>query len=212
MKKQRLFITFEGGEGSGKTTQIKRLAKRLETAGFDFIVTREPGGTDIGEKIRKITHDPDNGEMTGLTEAYLMAAARAQHVAEVIKPALKEKQIVVSDRFVDSSSVYQGYGRNLTPELVETLNELAVDGMIPDITIYLDITPQQGMKRKKDAKGKMDRLDQQKDEFYVRIYRGYRKLIQKDSKRFLVIDAENEPEALEEKIWDAVSEKLGIKK
>jgi len=211
MKKRKLFVTFEGGEGSGKTTQIRRLAKRLEKEKYAHVVTREPGGTSIGEKIRKITHNPDNAELCDIAEAYLMVAARAQHVHEVIKPALKAKKIVICDRFLDSTLAYQGIGRGLGVEQMEELNKLAVDKLEPDVTVYLDITPKQGIKRKLESRGKPDRLDQQKDDFYIKIYRGYRKLIQKSSGRFFVLDAESELNVLEEKIWNAVYEKLESK-
>jgi len=204
MKKRKLFITFEGGEGSGKSTQIRRLVRRLEKEKYAVIATREPGGTPIGEKIRKITHNPRNTEMAGITEAYLMAAARAQHVHEVIKPALKDKRIIVSDRFLDSSLVYQGAGRGLTIEAIYELNQMAVDGIMPDLTIYLDITPMHGRKRK-EAAGKLDRMDQQKDDFYIKIYRGYRKIIQKAGERYCVLDAESGADELAESIWEKVS-------
>lgn len=207
MKKQSFFISFEGLEGSGKSTQIAKLVKKLKTQGYEVVATREPGGTPIGEKIRKITHDKNNSELTAKTEAYLMSAARAQHVEEVIKPALKQKKIVICDRFLDSSLAYQGYGRKLGVETIEELNRLAVDDLMPDLTVYLDITPEEGTKRR-NGTNKLDRLDLQSKEFYSRVYAGYRQLLQKNRGRFLVLDAEDTPENIATLIWEEVEKKL----
>lgn len=209
MKNRGFFITFEGLEGSGKTTQIKLLVKKLQKAGHHVVATREPGGTEIGEKIRKITHDHRHDHLSSIAEAYLMAAARAQHVVEVIKPALKErKNVVISDRFLDSSLAYQGVGRGLGIEEVITLNELAVDGISPDLTIYLDIPPQTGLQRKKKNGDRLDRLDSQSEEFYSRVYRGYRTLMSKYPTRVVAIDAEGDIGEIAEIVWGEVEKRI----
>src|SRR3989338_11285533 len=144
MKKKNLFIVFEGLEGSGKSTQAGLLASRLLEEGFDIKATREPGGTRIGELIRQITHSKDNLDLTAVAESYLMAASRAQHVREIIRPALEAGKIVICDRFIDSSLAYQGFGRELGEETIEQLNNLAIDGLWPDITFFLDISTNEG--------------------------------------------------------------------
>ena len=143
-----IFISFEGADASGKSTQIRLLREWLESKGIEPLVTREPGGTAIGEKIRAILLDRENGEMLPLTEALLYAASRAQHVGQVIRPALKEGRVVITDRFVDSSIAYQGYGRGLG-EVAEIINTPAVDGVLPDLTILLVVDPED-MRRRRD--------------------------------------------------------------
>ena len=140
------FITFEGGDGSGKSTQISILKESLIEKGYDVILTREPGGTDISEKIRELILDPENGEMEDITEAYLYAAARAQLVRQLIKPALEEGKVVICDRFVDSSIAYQGFGRGLG-DAVGVINTYAVDDCMPDLTILLKLDPERGSSR-----------------------------------------------------------------
>ncbi len=208
MKNRGFFITFEGLEGSGKTTQIKLLVKKLQKAGYHVVATREPGGTEIGEKIRKITHDHRHDHLSSTAEAYLMAAARAQHVVEVIKPALNEGKTVISDRFLDSSLAYQGVGRKLGMDEIVTLNEPAVDGIEPDMTIYLDIPPQTGLQRKKKNGDRLDRLDSQSEEFYSRVYRGYRTLMSKYPTRVIAIDAEGDIGEIAQEVWKEVEKRV----
>ena len=193
-----LFITFEGSDGSGKTTQYRLFAKYLKEQSFDVITTRDPGGTEISEKIRTLILDPDNKEMTDMTEAFLFAASRTQHVSQLIRPAVEEGKIVLCDRFMDSSIAYQGYGRGLG-DCVRQINEVAVMGMQPDLTFFLDLKPEDGRKRNIRA-GKADRLEQQDIEFHDRVYEGYRKLAEIYSSRFIIIDASGSIDEVQERI------------
>ena len=202
------FITFEGGEGAGKSMQVEILASHLREVGYKITVTREPGGTRIGEQIRAITHSRENVDLNEKAEAYLMAAARAQHVAEMIMPALETNKIVICDRFVDSSIVYQGYGRNLGADKIAALNEMAVNGATPDLTFLLDIDPVIGAKRQLEKKNK-DRLDMQQTDFYTRVRNGYQTLVKKNKQRFVVIDANQSIEKIATKIWQVVQKKIG---
>lgn len=183
-----IFITFEGVEGSGKSTQVGKLASKLREEGYNIEVVREPGGTRIGELIRHITHDRENVDLTAVCEAYLMAGARGQLVREIVKPALIAGKIVIADRFIDSSSAYQGYGRNLGEETILKLNELALDDVFPTLTFFLDIAPTEGHKRR-NGTDKVDRLDLQQKEFYERVYEGYKKLAGKYKERYVVVDS-----------------------
>ena len=182
-----LFITFEGGDGSGKSTQFRLFAEYLRDRGFDVITTREPGGTRISEKIRDLLLDPECTEMDSMTEAFLFAASRAQHVEELIKPSVKAGKMVLCDRFVDSSIVYQGFGRGLG-DCVKAINDHAVRGMYPDVTFLLDISPEEGRKRNGKT-GKNDRLEKQSMEYHAMVAEGYRKLAAAEPDRFIVIDA-----------------------
>jgi len=201
------FITFEGGEGAGKSMQVEILASHLREVGYDITVTREPGGTRIGEQIRSITHNSENVDLNAKAEAYLMAASRAQHVVETIMPALETNRIVICDRFVDSSIVYQGYGRNLGADKIAALNEMAVNGATPDITFLLDIDPVVGAKRQQAKKNK-DRLDMQQTDFYTRVRNGYQTLVKQNKKRFVVIDANQSIEKIATKVWQVVQKKI----
>lgn len=210
--KRGLFIVLEGGEGAGKSVQARILTDRLREAGHRVTSTREPGGTRIGEQIRAITHDPENVDLHPKTEAYLMAAARAQHVAETIAPALEAGRIVVCDRFVDSSIAYQGYGRQLGEDTVLALNALALNGVKPDLTILLDVPAEVGMQRRRESTKANDRLDLQQKDFYDRVYRGYLALAKKNPARYLVIDATAPIEKVSDELWSYVKkflEKLG---
>ncbi len=182
------FITFEGLEGSGKSTQVGLLASKLREEEKSIVVTREPGGTRIGELIREITHNKDNVDLTAVAEAYLMAASRGQHVREIIRPALEAGKIVISDRYIDSSLAYQGYGRELGEDVIRTANQLAIDGVMPDLTILLDVPPDVGFSRRSSS-GKIDRLDLQQKDFYQRVYQGYKALAEKYKERFVVINS-----------------------
>lgn len=183
-----LFITIEGPDGAGKSTQVPFLKRTLEEKGYNVVLTREPGGTVIGEKIRELLLDKTNKEMSDTTEALLYAASRAQHVAELILPALKEGKVVLCDRFVDSSIAYQGEGRGLGMGPIENINDFATMGLKPDLTIFLDIDPEKGLKRVKATK-EVDRLEQEKLDFHRKVYKGYKELAKKDPKRIKVIDA-----------------------
>lgn len=206
--KRGLFITFEGGEGAGKSIQVEILTSHLREKGFSVVVTREPGGTRIGEQIRAITHNPENVDMEATTEAYLMAAARAQHVAQVIEPAIEAGKIVVCDRYVDSSIVYQGLGRKLGAETIARLNDLAINGAIPDTTFLLDVLPKLGLTRRNKSLKARDRLDLQQKEFYERVYQGYLDLAKKDAKRYVVIDASRSIVDVAHEIWNEIESRL----
>ncbi|PIR08030.1 dTMP kinase [Candidatus Gottesmanbacteria bacterium CG11_big_fil_rev_8_21_14_0_20_37_11] len=200
-------ITFEGIEGSGKSTQVGLLSSKLREERYQIIAIREPGGTRIGEQIRDITHNRENVDLTAVSEAYLMAASRAQLVRESIKPALKEGKIVIADRFVDSSLAYQGYGRNLGQEAIFALNKLALEEVFPDLTFFLDVTPEVGFGRR-NGSGKIDRLDLQQKDFYDRVYKGYKEIIRKDRKRFTVIDSTRSINEVRKVIWQKIKEIL----
>ncbi|WP_099191027.1 dTMP kinase [Tepidibacter mesophilus] len=170
-----LFITIEGPDGSGKSTQIKLLKDYLQNRGHDVVLTREPGGTKISEKIRNIILNNENKIMHSRTEALLYAASRAQHVEELIKPALKENNIVICDRFIDSSLIYQGIGRNLGIENIYNLNLFAMQDVIPDLTLLFDIDMDKAKKRKEN-RGNLDRLESEKGTFHEDVFNGYKKL------------------------------------
>ena len=183
--KKGYFITFEGPDGSGKTTAV---AKRLQEMGVDSLYTREPGGIEIAEQIRRVILDPANTAMDSKTEALLYAAARRQHLIEKVLPALAEGKVVICDRFVDSSLAYQGVGRYLGIEEVLSINEFAIEGHWPDKTLYLDLAPQQGLDRIASRQDK-DRLDQEKIDFHLRVCEGYRQVRRRFAERMIVIDA-----------------------
>ncbi|MDI6735435.1 MAG: dTMP kinase [bacterium] len=194
-----MFITLEGSEGSGKTTQSTLLAKALQEEGFDVIATHEPGGTRISQQIRRVLLDPANTGMTTLTELFLYLAARAQHIKEVIKPALEEGKIVICDRFIDATLAYQGYGRGLDKEaclveLIQKLNLLVIENIKPNLTFILDIDPAQGLKRAinipKDiySEGMGDRIEQEELEFHQRVREGYFEIARQEPQRVKIIN------------------------
>ena len=172
------FITFEGCEGSGKSTQIRLLSEKLSAAGVDFIVTREPGGSDVAEQIRKIILDGKNVAMCDECEALLYAAARIQHLKEIVKPALAAGKLVVCDRYVDSSFAYQGAARGLGEEYIEEINSAALKDYSPDLTIFLNISPDKAFERKHGA-DLSDRMEKQGLAFHLKVYNGYLSLLQK---------------------------------
>lgn len=184
--KQGIFISIEGPDGSGKSTQISFIKEYLENKNFEVILTREPGGTLIGEKIRSIILDVNHKQMSNMTEALLYAASRAQHVEEVIKPALEQGKVVICDRFVDSSIAYQGYGRKLG-ESVEIINSYAIAGCMPVLTLLLKLDPQIGTSRINDCV--KDRLEQEKLQFHQDVYEGYLEIERRYKGRVVGIDA-----------------------
>ena len=207
-----VFITFEGSEGCGKSTQVSRLAARLEQAGVRTLVTREPGGTAIGEKIRDLLQfAPESFAMTPETELLLFEASRAQLVRETIAPALEEGIAVISDRFFDSTTVYQGVARKLAPQIVETLNAFAVGEARPDVTFILDVsveTARARMLRRVRPVAVADRMEQEPVEFYERVCAGYRELAKREPDRFIVIDAAQSADEIELQIWNTLSDRL----
>lgn len=172
------FVTFEGCEGSGKSTQIRLLAEKLTAAGVDFIVTREPGGSDVAEQIRRIILDGGNEKMCDECEALLYAAARIQHLKEIVEPALAAGKLVICDRYVDSSLAYQGAARGLGEKYVEDINAVALKDFPPDLTVFLNISPEKAFERKHGA-DLNDRMEKQGLEFHNKVYAGYLALLQK---------------------------------
>lgn len=183
-----IFISMEGPDGAGKTTQIELLKAYLENKGYEILITREPGGTKISEAVRNIILDRSNSEMDYMTEALLYASARAQLVAEVIKPAIAAGKAVISDRFVDSSAVYQGMARGLGVENVYKINEFAIQGMMPSLTIHLDLPASVGIMRKQNQ-AELDRMELEKAEFHEKVAEGYRQLAKMSPQRIYTIDA-----------------------
>ena len=206
------FITFEGSEGCGKSTQVLRLAARLEKAGVRTLVTREPGGTPIGEKIRDLLQfAPESFAMTPEAEVLLFAASRSQLVRETILPALEQGAVVISDRFFDSTTVYQGVARKLPPDIVETLNAFAVGAARPDVTFILDVdveTARGRMLRRVRPVAVHDRMEQEPIEFYERVCRGYHELAKREPDRFIVLDGRQSPDVIENEIWNALTNRL----
>lgn len=208
-----LFITFEGIEGSGKTTQIQRLKKYLTHRGIPCRVTREPGGSLIGEKVRKILLDPEHHKMVPLSELFLYEAARAQHIEEVIKPLLKKEVVVLCDRFYDATVAYQGYGRRLDLALIKKLNRLSSQGIKPDVTFLLDCPSGVGLKRairrnQLSKKSREDRFEKEKVQFHHRVRRGYLSIAKKEPFRVKLIDTREGEEKVFEKIRKIVDELL----
>ena len=199
------FISFEGIDGCGKTTQIKFLKEYLLKKGYNILVLREPGGTNVGEKVRDILLDKYNF-ISPVTEMLLYASSRAQLVEEKILPAIEEGKIVLLDRFVDSSYVYQGYARGLGIEKVKVVNEIATMGILPDVTIYIDITPEEAMKRR--GKREADRLERESWDFHKKVREGYIKLVKEYPKRFVFIDGMQEIVKVHQDIIDAVKKYL----
>lgn len=202
-----LFITFEGPDGSGKTTVCSEVFAKLKEDGYDVIHTREPGGIEIAEKIRKIILDPSNTDMDKRTEALLYAASRRQHLVKKVLPALKEGKIVVCERFVDSSLAYQGYGRKIGFEEVLKINEFAIEGLFPDLTVYLDVDEKTGLKRIESRSFK-DRLDLEDLEFHHLVHEGYEKVLEVFKDRIKVVDAARPLNEVIEKAYEIIKEKI----
>ena len=188
------FITFEGTDGSGKTSVIKEIIKELEAQGYKVISTREPGGVKISEEIRDIIHDTNNTEMDPVCEAMLYAASRRQHLIEKVKPLLEEGYIVLCDRYIDSSLAYQGYARAIGIEKVKDINSFAIDGFYPDLTIYLDVKPEIGIKRilEHTKTHEFNRMDKESIEFHNKVYEGYKEVIKMYPDRIRVVNGEND--------------------
>ena len=199
------FITFEGSEGSGKSTQAQRLARRLQRCGVPHLLTREPGGTPIGETIRDLLQfAPHNSNMAPETELLLFEASRIQLVREVIKPSLERRMCVIADRFADSTTVYQGAARKLDREFIERLNEFAVGDCTPNISFVLDIDAATAESRMQREPRKTDRMEQQPAEFYERVREGYRELATHEPNRIILINGSHDPDDIETKIWETL--------
>ena len=205
-------ISFEGSEGSGKSTQIAHLAQHLQDAKYDVISTREPGGTEIGEQVRNIiVHNSKGDEMCAETELLLFAAARAQLVREVIAPALLRGAFVLSDRYLDSSTVYQGIGRNLAMGPVNQINRFAVGNVMPDLTIVIDVPTSVSLARiRQRASDLPDRMERENIDFYEKVRAGYLVLAKGMPERFVVIDGTQKEAAIEKQVWAAVQDRLKL--
>jgi dTMP kinase len=201
-----LFITFEGGEGSGKSVQARALNRSLSRLDVPVLLTHEPGGTPFGKRIGRWLKWVPNVKISPLTELMLFNAARAQSVAEVIKPALASGKVVISDRYADSTTVYQGYGRDLDLAMVKAVNRSATQGLVPDLTVLLDAPVETCFARKGECK--LDRFEQEAEAFHNRVREGYLKLANDEPKRWLVVDASQPREKIEEIIWQRVSQLL----
>lgn len=208
--KKGLFITFEGVEGAGKTTQIELLKNELDRRGIEYIVTREPGGTAIGEKIRGVLLDPENSEMNYMTELLLYYASRAQHLYEKINRAKESGKVVICDRYSDSTMAYQGYGRGIDKQLIETLNSVVEKGNRPDLTFIIDADPEVTLVRAKRKSGNVgDRLEQESLEFHKRVREGFIAAAEREPKRVAVIDGRKSIEEINSDIIARLFEKLG---
>jgi dTMP kinase len=202
------FITFEGGEGCGKSTHLKQIVSRLREAGRALLVVREPGGTAVGEQIRHVLqHSPQSAGMLPETELLLFCASRAQLVREIIQPSLAEGQIVLADRFFDSTTVYQGLGRKIDTKSVNFINQFAVGTCRPDLTILIDLDPQIGLER---ARGRelFDRMENQALDFYQRVRQGYLELARQEPNRIKVVDGSQSLAAVQQQIWDLIQHVL----
>jgi dTMP kinase len=201
-----VFVSFEGIEGCGKTTQVELLATVLSQRGIPHLVTREPGGTRLGELIRKILLDPGNSEMEPLTELFLYAADRAQHIAQVIRPALEARQWLICDRFADATTVYQGYARDQDLVFIQQLNQWATQGLWPNLSLLLDCPVEVGLNRARRRiensalEGREDRFEQQALTFHQKVRDGYLELAAQHPERFKILDATMELERLHEEI------------
>ena len=208
-----LFVTFEGPEGSGKSTQVKRLVARLRAAGREVLTTREPGGTPTGEAIRNILqHNAAGEDICAECETLLFEASRAQLVSNVIKPALERGAVVISDRFADSTTAYQGYGRGFDVERLLQLNAFAMGGLEPDLTFLVDVGVVEGFRRIQERSRQtgagLDRMEREPQEFHKRVVAGYHEMAQRWPDRFCVVDGERGIDAIEQDIWQVVSEVL----
>ena len=198
------FISIEGGDGVGKTTAIKTLEEKLNKNNIKYYLTREPGGSKISESIRNIILDKNNTEEDSKTEALLYAASRRQHLVEIVLPRLEKGELVITDRYIDSSLAYQGYARGIGIKKVLLINTFAIDSYFPDLTFFLDLSPEEGLKRISQNKREEDRLDKEKDSFHQKVYAGYKKVIKKYKKRFVIVDASKSPDEIAEFMLDKI--------
>ncbi len=197
-----MFIVFEGGEGCGKSTQTRALHRRLSKDGFGAILTREPGGTRLGERVRRYLKRTGDTGVSPLAELFLIATARAQLVSEIIRPELEKGKTVICDRFTPSTLAYQGYGRGLDTDAIRDVNDIATDGMTPDLIVLLDMPVEAGLGRKKSKE--KDRFESESLAFHTRVRRGYLDLAKADPERWLVVDGRLPRKAIERTIWERV--------
>ncbi len=200
-----LFITMEGADGAGKSTQIERLKGYLSNKGYDIILCREPGGTRVSEAIRQVILNPEYDEMSNMTELMLYASARAQLVEQVIRPAIEEGKVVICDRFIDSSAVYQGIARGMGIDLVYEVNRFAIGDTMPDVTILLDVKGGTGISRKKEQ-AELDRIEREALDFHEKVSQGYRDLAKRYPERIHQIDGTQTIEEIHEQIVAVIDE------
>ncbi len=203
----KLFVTLEGPEGSGKTTVAKVVYDYFKNKGVEAMLTREPGGIPISEKIRDIILDPENSNMDDRTEALLYAASRRQHLAQKVLPALERGELVICDRFIDSSLAYQGYARGLGIDEVLEINQFAIDHQMPDLTLYLDVPFEVGMERI-GVRGYKDRLELAGDDFHYKVFKGYQEVWRRYPERIVRIDATDTPEAVAKAVIAEIEKRL----
>lgn len=201
-----LFITLEGPEGSGKTTQLQMLAEHLKDKGYPVLCTREPGGTPISEQIRQVILSHDNHAIADVTEALLFSAARAQIVSELIRPALAEGKIVISDRYADSTLAYQGYGLGLDLDALRSLTRLATGGLVPDLTLYIDVPVKDGIARKQS--GEVNRLDQKELSYHERVRAGYLEMARAEPKRWVIIDGTHSVAHIQRELRERIEQEI----
>jgi dTMP kinase len=203
-----MFITLEGPEGSGKSSQIPALAEWLRELGYDVYTTREPGGTQIGDQIRQVLHNLENTAMHPRTEILLFLAARAQHVEEVMRPKLNNKTIVICDRYADSTLAYQGYGHGVDLDILRKLLDFSTGGLYPDLTILLDLDVEKGLDRRKQSGGEWNRLDAYTLAFHKRVRKGYLTLVANEPERWRIVDAAQSKEKVQESLRQTILAEL----
>lgn len=201
-----LFVTFEGGEGCGKSTQARALHKRVSESGIPVLLSHEPGGTSLGKEARRYLKQTGKSEISPLAELFLFAASRAQLVAEVIRPSLARGVMVICDRYADSTVAYQGYGRGLDLDVIQAVNTTATQGLLPDLVILLDLPVEIGLARKRSAR--QDRFEREEAAFHHRVREGYLKMAAADPQRWLVVDATLPKKKVEQIIWERVGRLL----
>lgn len=207
-----MFVTFEGPEGCGKTTQVRLLAAFLREQGYDVLTTREPGGTPIGDRVRAILLDPAHTEMLPATEFLLFSAARAQHMGQVIRPHLDAGGVVLCDRYADSSLAYQGYGHELDLDVLRIITGFAIDHLVPELTLYLDVPVEIGLRRKAGGSGDAwNRMEQKKVEYHERVRAGYLTMLAREPDRWSLVDATQGLEAVQTRIREKVMARLDPK-
>lgn len=207
-----LFISIEGCDGCGKTTALTKVVEKLNALSINPLVTREPGGSKIAEQIRNIILDKNNTEEDCRTEALLYAASRRQHLVEIVLPALEAGKVVISDRYLDSSLAYQGYARGIGIDEVMSINTFAIDKTFPDVTFFLDLSPEEGLNRMKGRERSADRLDQEKLDFHQKVYEGYQIVNEMFKDRIVKIDASQAPDKVADDIVKIILEKIKEKK
>ncbi|MEZ0575274.1 dTMP kinase [Halodesulfovibrio aestuarii] len=213
-----MFISLEGMEGSGKSTVLKKLHKWLESEGYDVVLTREPGGSELGKTLRALLLDAENTDITSEAELFLYLADRAQHVSQVIKPALESGKVVLCDRYADSTVVYQGYGRGLDPNLLHSFNEVATTGLWPDLTLLFDVEPEIGLRRalsrniEKGLSRAEGRFEAEAMEFHTRVREGYLTWAALNNKRFAVVDASVTPEEVFKQVVERMRTTIAMMK